>query len=197
MIRVLTSHSASERIAAATQFVYSFPPATELLIIGPTRDAVDDFVRELSRSRPATFGLYRFSLTQLAARLAVGELAARGIVPSTVIGAEAISVRTAYEAQTYNELQYFAPVASFPGFANATAATLGELRAAGVTPTSLEQMGESGPDSAALLERFEQQMRDASVADRTVLLRTALEEVEAGAELTKHPLLFLDVPVHS
>jgi hypothetical protein len=41
---------------------------------------VDDFVRELARSVQATFGLHRFSLTQLAARLAVGRLAGAGIV---------------------------------------------------------------------------------------------------------------------
>src|SRR5205807_665952 len=122
---------------------------------------------------------------------------ARGIVPGTVIGAEAISVRAAYEARSRHELEYFAQVASFPGFARATASTLSELSAAGVTPSSLEQLGESGPDNAALLRGFEQQMREASVADRTRLLQSALEEVQDGAELAKHPLLFLDVPIHS
>jgi hypothetical protein len=38
------------RIAAAVEFIRSFPPATELLIIGASRDAVGDFVRELARS---------------------------------------------------------------------------------------------------------------------------------------------------
>jgi len=197
MFRVLKAHSAAERIAAASEFVRSFQPATRLLIIGASRDAVDDFVRALTRSVQATFGLHRLSLTQLAARLATGKLAARGIVPGTVIGAEAISVRAAYEARSRHELEYFAQVASFPGFARATASTLSELSAAGVTPSSLEQLGESGPDNAALLRGFEQQMREASVADRTRLLQSALEEVQDGAELAKHPLLFLDVPIHS
>jgi hypothetical protein len=44
MFHVLKSHSAAERLTAATEFVRSFPPATELLIIGASRDAVDDFV---------------------------------------------------------------------------------------------------------------------------------------------------------
>jgi hypothetical protein len=35
------------------------PPATELLIIGASRDAVDDFVREMARSMQAAFGLHR------------------------------------------------------------------------------------------------------------------------------------------
>src|SRR5579872_435911 len=197
MFHLSKSHSAAQRISAATEFIGSFPPATEILIIGASRDAVDDFVRSLARSRPATFGLHRFSLTQLAARLALGSLATRDIVPGTAINAEAIAVRAAYEAQGNHELAYFAPVANFPGFARAVATTLSELRAAGVGADSLGHLGGSGPDNAALLDRFEQQMRVASVADRTLLLRTALEEVLAGVELTKNPMLFLDVPLHS
>ena len=95
MLRVLKSHSAAERIAAATEFVRSFPPTTELLIIGASRDAVDDFVRELALSVQATFGLHRFSRTQLAARLATGKLAMAEITPSSAVGAEALAVRTA------------------------------------------------------------------------------------------------------
>src|SRR5579872_1889022 len=197
MLRILKSHSSAQRIAVATEFVGSFPPATEVLIIGASRDAVDDFVRSIARSRPARFGLHRFSLTQLAARLALGRLATKGVVPGTAINAEAIAVRAAYEAQGNHELTYFAPVAHFPGFARAVSATLSELRAAGVDADGLRHLGESGPDNAALLEEFEQQMGDASVADRTLLLRTAMEEVLGGAELTKNPMLFLDVPVHS
>jgi hypothetical protein len=64
MLRVLKSHSAAERIAAAVEFIRFFPPATELLIIGASRDVVDDFVRELAQSAQASFGLHRFSLTR-------------------------------------------------------------------------------------------------------------------------------------
>lgn len=156
---------------------------------------MDDFVRSLARSVPATFGLHRFSLAQLAARLALGTLATKGVVPGTAINTEAIAVRAAYEAQGNHELAYFTSVASFPGFARAVAATLSG--AAGVEPNNLEHLRGSGPHSAALLDRFEQQMRDASVADRTLLLRTAQEEVLAGAELTSHPMLFRDLPLHS
>lgn len=197
MLRVLKSHSAAERVAAATEFVRSFPPATEVLIIGASRDAVDDFVREISRTVQATFGLHRFSLTQLAARLAVRKLAAGGVSPSSAIGAEALAVRASYEAAVRNELPYFAPVAKFPGFARATAATIGELRATGVAAEKLEALEEAGPDHAALLGCYQDQMEEVSVADRTILFQAALEEVHVGADLTRHPMLFLDVPIHS
>src|SRR5438876_1704907 len=120
MLRVLQSPSGAQRIAAATEFIRSFPAATELLLVGSSRDAVDDFVRGLACSAHATFGLHRFSFTQLAARLAIRRLAAAGVTPSSAVGAEALAARVAYEAAMRNELPYFAPVTKFPGFARAT-----------------------------------------------------------------------------
>ena len=40
-------------------------------------------------------------------------------------------------------------------------------------------------------------MEEVSVADRTILFQSALEEVRAGADFARHPLLLLDVPIHS
>jgi RecB family exonuclease len=197
MLRVLQSPSAAERIAAATEFIRSFAGATELLLVGSSREAVDDLVRGLAHTSAATFGLHRFSFTQLAARLAIRRLAASGVTPSSAAGAEALAARVAYEAAVRSELPYFAPVTKFPGFARATAATIGDLRAAGVATEKLKTLEESGPDHAALLECFQEQVDRVLVADRTLLLQAALEEVRAGADLAKCPLLLLDVPVHS
>jgi hypothetical protein len=196
MLSLVKSFSAAERIDLASQFVRSFPTGTEILLVGASRDAVDDFVRALACCAHATFGLHRFSLTQFAARLAIGKLAAAGVAPSSAVGAEALAVRAAYEAAMRNELPYFAPVTKFPGFARATAATIGDLRAAGIPAEKLEALEESGPDHAALLERFQDQMEEVSVADRTILFQAAIEEVRAGADLARNPLLFLDVPIH-
>ena len=118
--------------------------------------------------------------------------------PSSAVGAEAFStVRAAYEAATRNELPHFAPVANFPGFGRATAATINDLRSAAIPAETLKRLGESGPDNAALLERFEEQLGEVSVGDRAILFQAALEEVRAGADFARHPLLFLDVPIHS
>src|SRR5580704_11345815 len=169
MLLVLQSPSAAERIAAATEFIRSFAAATELLLVGSSREAVDDLVRGFASTSGATFGLHRFSLTQFAARLAIGRLAAAGVTPSSAVGAEALAVRAAYEAATRNELPYFAPVTKFPGFARATAATIGELRASGVAAEKLEALEEAGPDHAALLKRYQDQMEEVSVGDRAML----------------------------
>lgn len=167
------------------------------MLVGASRDSVDDFVRQLACPAGATFGLHRFSLTQFAARLAIGKLAGAGIAPASAVGSEALAVRAAYEAALREELPYFAPVTRFPGFGRATAFTLSDLRAAGIGAEQLGTLKECGPDHAALLKCFEQQMIAASVADRTVLFEAALEEVRVRPELVRHPLLLLDVPVHS
>jgi CRISPR/Cas system-associated exonuclease Cas4 (RecB family) len=106
-------------------------------------------------------------------------------------------VRSAYEALINEDLKYFAPIAAFPGFARAAASTVFDLRAALVPAERLKALDEAGPDNAALLQGFDEQMKEAALADRTMLFQAALEEVKAGAEFAKHPLLFLDVPIYS
>jgi 5,10-methylene-tetrahydrofolate dehydrogenase/methenyl tetrahydrofolate cyclohydrolase len=69
------------------------PAATEVLIVGATRDAADDLARRVTAARGATFGLHRASLTQLAARLAAAEMARLGVAPATSLGSEAVAAR--------------------------------------------------------------------------------------------------------
>lgn len=196
-MRLLQSPFASERVAAGAEFIRSFAPATELLLVGASREAVDDLVRNSAISVAATFGLHRFSLTQLAVRLSAMRLSGAGTTPNSAVGAEALAARSAYEALISKHLKYFAPIAMFPGFARAAAATVFDLRAALVPAEKLESLDEAGPDNAVLLQGFDEQMKEAALADRTMLLQAALEEVQAGAEFAKHPLLFLDVRIHS
>jgi ATP-dependent helicase/nuclease subunit B len=197
MFRVFQSSSAAERIAAANEFIGSFPAATELLLVGGSREAVDDLVRGFALKARATFGLHRFNLTQLAARLSLGRLAGAGIAPASAIGTQALAARAAFEAETHHQLRYFSPIARFPGFARAVRASIGDLRPAGIPAQKLNALDESGPDNAALLDLFQKQMDDGLLADRTALFDSACVAVRAGAELAKHPMLFLDVPLHS
>ena len=151
MLRILESSSAADRTAGASEFIGSFSPSTEILIIGASREAVDDFVRSFAVSATATFGLHRFSFTQLAARLATPRLSGAGTTPNSAVGAEALAARSAYEALISKDLKYFAPIATFPGFARAAAATVFDLRAALVPAEKLKGVGEAGRDNAALL----------------------------------------------
>ena len=197
MLRVLRSSSAAERITAGAEFIRSFAAATELVLVGSSREAIDDLVRGFVQASGATFGLHRFSFTQLAARLATLKLALDGLAPATSLGNDAVAARAVYEALESGGLTYFGPVARFPGFARAAASTLVELRSAGVTADNLKRFEASAGDDAALLNQFEEQLSAASIADRTVLLHTAAAAVRAGEPLVRYPILFLDVPIHS
>jgi ATP-dependent helicase/nuclease subunit B len=193
-IRVFTSASASERLAAAREFLRDLPPAAEALLVGAGRDAVDDLV--WSSPAAATFGLQRLSFTQLAARLATAQFARQRLAHSTPLGSEAVAARATFEALEQRGLKYFLPVASCPGFPRALAATLSELRLAGISAGPLAGLSAGGHDLAELLRRFEDQLAASGCADRAMLFEAALHAVQAG-EQPPFPLLFLDVCFHS
>ena len=172
-MRTIVSPSAAERLSAARRFVLDAPLRAETLIIGASRGAADDFARTLARERAATFGLYRFSLTQLAARLAAPLFARDRLSPATALGAQAVAARALFDADHARSLSYFAPVAAMPGFPRALARTLEELALAAVPVAALHAAGEGGADLAALFERFDEQLQSASAVDRAAFFRTA------------------------
>lgn len=197
MIRILESNFAQDRLEAAAAFVKSFPPSTEILLLGASREAIDDFVRASSAASEATFGLHRLTLTQLAARLAQLELAGQGLVQGTSLGSEALAARATFEALHAGLIPYFTPVARYPGFARALAATLSELRLAGLDEHDVAALDPPGPELAILLHEYEEQMAQAAIADRAALFRAATRAATAGARFVGIPLLLLDVPVDS
>ena len=194
VFRVVESASAAVRLDAAAAFLRGLPRHHPVTIVGATRGAADDLARAVAVTRPATFGLHRLSLTQLAARTAIVALARDGSAPSTWLGAEAVATRAAFDATRDAALSYFAPVATAPGFPRALAATLQELRLAGVSSSSLTPLPLAGPDLGHLLDRFEECFAAAGTADRAELLRTAAQLIRerpiAGA------LVLLDVPLN-
>src|ERR671937_2921222 len=155
VLRIVTSTSAAARLEAARAFLAGRPSASELVIVGASRGAADDFARAFARGTGATFGLTRFSLTQLAARSAATRIEGARRARGTDAGTEAIAARAVFEAIGAGELSYFAPVATLPGFPKALARTLHELRLAHIGPGSLLGGAESTADIAALLARFE------------------------------------------
>lgn len=196
MLRVFESGCAAERLNAAREFLSGFPASTEVIVVGSSRDAADDLVRAVSTESPATFGLHRFSLTQLAVRFAAVELARRGLAPSTTLGTEALAARAAFEVMQRGELKYFAPVAARPGFAPALAASMRELRACGVTAPALEQLGDTGVDLARLLREFEAQLSSIGLADRPALFEMATKAIKSRTDaLVGTPILLLDVAI--
>jgi hypothetical protein len=199
MLRVITSTSASARLDAAREFLSGRSPAAEIVVVGASRGAADDFVRAIASRAGATFGLTRFSLTELAARAAAARLEGNRRMPGTQAGSEAVAARVVFDARAAGELGYFGPVATMPGFPKALARTIHELRLAGVGPASLTgDAGSPNADLAHLVGRFDEQLARAAVNDRAALFGLASEACRAGqVRWASLPILLLDVPLDS
>jgi RecB family exonuclease len=197
MLEILQSATAVERLRAAGAFIDRFPPDTELLIVGASRDAADDLARRVTAARGASFGLHRASLTQLAVRFATAEMARLGLAPATALGSEAVAARVTFQAHQEKTLGYFTPVALLPGFARALAATLGELRLGGGATSALAGLGDAARDVAELARRFEAQLEDGELVDRAALLALAARAVAGGSlePLHRVPMVLLDISI--
>jgi ATP-dependent helicase/nuclease subunit B len=175
--RIYISSLAADRLSVARDLLRARAPIIPTLVIGASRGAADDLARDVAAGQPATFGLQRVSLTQLAARSAIVALASEGHTPSTWLGAEAVAARAAFDAMRQHSLTYFAPVASTPGFPRALARTLQELRLAGVDARQLLRASRGGSDLADLLERVDESFERASSVDRATLFQVATRVV--------------------
>src|SRR6516164_3934648 len=90
------SSMSHRRIARARAWLEAREPAEEILIIGATLDAANEVARGMAQMKGAAFGWHRLSLTQLAAALARPALAARGIVPLSRLGIQAMAARVVH-----------------------------------------------------------------------------------------------------
>ena len=195
-LRIIESSDAAQRLREASDWIAArVERGSGVLVVSASRGAADDLARAVAIAQGGAVGLNRFSFAQLAARLAAPVLAARGIAPATPIGSEAVAARATFEARRHDELAYFEPVSSTPGFPRALARTLHELALAGVGPAALRKLPLGGGDLASLLERFEEQFSAASASDRAALFEAA--GVSAASMVSRQPLLLLDVPMDS
>jgi CRISPR/Cas system-associated exonuclease Cas4 (RecB family) len=198
IITAVQSGSAAVRLREARRFLDQFEPGAEVLLLGASRGSVDDLARAISLEKGATFGLHRLSFTQLAARLAVMELAAHDRAPTTTLGHEAVATRAAFEARRDDALEYFSPVSQTPGFPKALAHTLLDLRLAAVASSDLARLPQRGSDLAALLDRVDNLLNEAGASDRASLFETATRALSSPVTgWPTMPLLLLDVPFES
>jgi hypothetical protein len=193
-VRCVLSPSAASRLEAARAFALGFPPSQPVTIVAATRGAADDFARAVARTRPATIGLLRFSLTQVAARIAAPRLAGRGVAPASALALEAVAARAAFETARHGQLSALAAVAAAPGFPRALAATLGDVRQAEIAPDDVARADDrpANADLVRLLREADDELREAHVADRARLFEAAIDAV-AGEPFLWHPLILLDL----
>ena len=198
MRHVIISTSAASRLRRAAQFLIERSPADQVLVVAASRGAADDLARAVARRAGATFGVNRFSLTELAARAAAMCVVAARRAPTSEAGTEALAARVTFDAAAAGELTYFGPVAGLPGFPRALARTLHELRLAGVAPERLAGGGRSAADIGLLLGRMESALDRAAVDDRAALFHRATAAWRAGdVAWMGLPIIFLDVAITS
>lgn len=177
----------------ATAWLDSLSPHAEILVLGPTRAAADEFARTFSRA-----GLHRLTLIQLAAELAAHPLAEHGLAPASRLGLQALAAHVIHRLRRDRDLHYFGPVADMPGFARALASTLYELRMNAVTAQQLAASGEPGDDLARLLAIYEQELRARKLADPATLLTLATEvALRRSHRYIELPVALLDVPLET
>jgi ATP-dependent helicase/nuclease subunit B len=211
MIRVVRSTSAASRLAQAAEFLESRPSFSEVVVVGASRGAADDLARAVAHRLGATFGILRFSLTELAARAATQAFEARHTA-GTQAASEAMAARATFAAVAADELQYFAPVARMPGFPKALARTIHELRLAGSVgtgrPLGRPILGRSKdrplPDHRAvsdlecLLAHVETERTRSGIDDRAALFNSASNAWRSGrVTWAGLPVVLLDVTIDS
>ena len=194
VISIVNQH----RIRRALTWLEGRVPAEEELIVGATLDAANELARRIAKESGAAFGWYRLTLSQLAATIAAPALAARGLIPLTRVGTEAIVARLVHRLRAEGGLGRYDAVSATPGFPRAVAGVIAELRVARV-PSDV--VGSVAPDLVPLIGAYEAELAEAGLADWPDVLMLATEAAGcAGPDrhrLIGFPMLFLDVPLGS
>jgi hypothetical protein len=178
--QIIIARDTATRLTAAAEWLNSYPAGAEILIVSPSREAGDEFVRNAvaatgtSGASTARFGLLRLTLDRLAAILAAPTLAGNNRVPTTNLSLEALTARAVHLLVSEERLSYFAPVAKRPGFPRAVARTLDELRMNAVDIEAIRRLPRGGPDLAALAECVERELASAKLADRSAVFEAAV-----------------------
>ncbi len=198
--RLIVSADAASRLAVADAFVRACdhgrgPRGGELVVVAASWESADDVARTAAVATGASFGLARFTLDRLAARLAERRLAAAGRVRASALSFDALVARVVHRQLADGGFRYYAPVATRPGFPIAVGRTLAELRMNAVEPAALRMQGALGEDLALLASLVEHELATAGLADRALVWREALAAVGAGEARAALgvPLLLVDL----
>lgn len=195
--RLITSLASYHRITACDDFLEAVS-GQEVVVISATRLAADELARAFCLRHGSAVGIHRFSLGALAVEIASPRLADSGKAVLAGVAVDALAARAVQESRNNAPLAWFEPVANTPGFFRALAATLSELRMAGVDNDALRKSGLAGADLALLMADFDRYLADSGLADSSVIYQTAAAAVAAGDYRYKSfPIVFLDVPVRT
>jgi RecB family exonuclease len=166
------------RFHAALRWLTTQQRARPLLVVAHSLDAARDLLRAATLKLDATFGWALESLSSLSTRLAALPLAERGLTAATPLALEAVCVRAVAELKARSQLGRFAEVADRPGLPPALLRTFTDLALADV---DVARLAEECPELATAFALYRQMLAELSLADRSDVLRAAMDAVGAKA----------------
>jgi ATP-dependent helicase/nuclease subunit B len=192
---LVVSSAAATRLDAARRWLSALPRDSEALILAPHGHAATEIVRTCVAEGGSRFGLQRFTLDRFAARLALPELARRGVASATTLSLVAVVTRAVHRLLESGHAGRFAAIARRPGFPHAVVRTWHELRGAGLSGDAFEAMKRIDGALAAILERTERELAELKLADRAEIFRIARAVIERGEGVSDAAVLLLDLPL--
>src|SRR6516225_7848622 len=170
VLTIVTAAASPHRIAHARDWLHARQPAEEVLIIGPTLGAANEFTRDLAQKKRASLGYHRLTLGQLASALARPALSAQRTVPLGALGILAVTNRAIHTLSEAGALGRYANLTSGPGFGRAIANVITELRLEQIEPDAVAHVA---PDLRPILEAYERELGEHGFTDWPAVLRFA------------------------
>lgn len=196
MARLVCGLAAHERLSRALDAVgEALEIRGEVLVLGASQRAADDFIRQAQTDGPGLLGVHRSTFAHLAADLAALPLAQAGFTRLSPLGAQALAARVVNQVRSQGPLHYFETAANAPGFALALSRTLQELRVGEVQAAEVNDGTPHGDDLHRLLMGYQAEMQNQGLADYAETLRVATEVATTNSHhLVGLPLVLLDAP---
>jgi ATP-dependent helicase/nuclease subunit B len=192
------SPSAAARVDLSAAWLAERSPCEQIVVATANREAASEIVRRtvLESEGGAAFGWNRATVGRLAAEIASDALADQGLVPLTRLGTERIVARVIQELRGFGALDRYEVVSDRPGFAQAVAATLEELRLGLVSADRVEKVA---PGLSVVVDRYVAVLAEAHLADRALVYEIATRRLQSGAShpWVGLPVFLLDVPIHT
>ncbi|HKV54287.1 MAG TPA: hypothetical protein VJN94_06560, partial [Candidatus Binataceae bacterium] len=177
----------------------ALPPGSRALVLAPTQEAADEFVRGIAVARGATFGIERLMFNRLIGLLAAAYAAEHGLAFLTGLGAQALAARALFTLRGDPRVAWFGPVMELPGFARAVATAHEALSHNLVEAGRLRLVGGAGEALAAVFEQFDHELSSGRLLDRSAMIDAAINALAGpeGRRFTGIPLILLDVAADS
>lgn len=190
----VTSVAHRRRLERARAWLESLGQTEELLVASAALDGANDLARAAAKGKGVAFGWHRLGISQLAFAIASPALAARGLVPLSRLGTEAIVARIVHRLKDDGQLKQYEIVADAPGFPRAITGVIAELRSARVPSGAVKDVA---PDLVTLIEGYERELADGSFCDWSGVLQLATDAIGSANRhrLVGLPTVLLDVAI--